>query len=221
MALVNRFDPPPAPPPLPPPLDNAIPIGEGGHPTLTPGGSLGEGLGGYSGSSFYSTPAPTPVTPALNPMTPVKAVKYVSPIKRIAQVIGITLGCAAGAFVGLGIANAIGNWQPPAVCAGGGCIPLPPAPSAPAPTSAPVVANYWLHFSCGVSYKMWDNAYQCQQTIGYGYGVYPAYSSPMTLADCQAIVRRGYGMTAWDGTLGNWCAPTPAATKRPTAGSWW
>jgi hypothetical protein len=230
MALVNKFIPPPPPPPvdppLPPPLDDAIPIGEGGHPTLTIGGPLGEGLGGYSGSSFYSQGVPKPMQ-AL-PMQAPTTLKPVLPkgtggagktLGTIMKTLGITAMTAAGIFAGaVIIPNLVAT---PTTCVLASCIP-PVVPDPPAPV-VPVVpaANIWLHFSCGTSYKMWDNAYQCSQTIGYTYGVYPAYRDPMTLADCQAIVRRGYGMTPWDGSLGNWCAPTPAATKRPTAGSWW
>jgi hypothetical protein len=212
---------PPEPPPLPPPLDNGVPIGEGGHPTLTIGGPLGEGLGGYSGSSFYSqgVPKQPPIqAPRMPKPIPPKTGGAGKTLGTIMKALGITAITAAGAFAGAIIIPNLVNT--PTTCVIANCLP-PVVPVAPV---VPVVpANTYLHFSCGkaahFTYQSAQN--QCAMTIGYAYGVYPAYNTPMTLADCQALVRRHYGMVPWDGTGGDWCSNSPAATRQPTAGSWW
>jgi hypothetical protein len=225
MALENKFDPPPPPPPPPvdppppPPLDDAIPIGEGGHPTLTIGGSLGEGLGGYSGSSFYSqgVPKPTPALPAqapttLKPVLPKGTGGVGKTLGTIMKALGITAVVGGGIFAGaIIIPNLVVT---PTTCVTSNCLP-PVVPVVPIVPTVPT--NTYLHFSCGraaqFTYQSAQN--QCAMTIGYSYGFYPAYNTAMTAADCQALVRRGYGMIPWDGSMGNWCSTSRQATRHP------
>lgn len=207
---------PPEPPPLPPPPDTGVPIGEGGHPTLTVGGALGEGLGGYSGSSFYSQAAPKPgqALPRPNPIAP-KSGGVGKTLGNIVKALGITAMTGAGIFAGAVIIPHL--VATPTTCVTSNCLPpivVPPAPPVPV-----VPVNTYLHFSCGAAaqftYQSAQN--QCAMTIGYAYGFYPAYNTAMTAADCQALLHRQpyYGMQPWDGRMGNWCSTSTHATRHP------
>jgi hypothetical protein len=153
------------PPPPPPPIDPGpmvVPIGDGGHPTLTPGGSLGEALGGYEGSIFPpppqpppppSTPQPAPIQPAKLPKpTP----KHMAWPAKLALSLGIPGLLAGGGFAAY-----------KALCHNGVCTLPTSAPQAstdqttPDPSSAPPPANLPAGFPANLS----DGAYDLQVCI--------------------------------------------------------
>jgi len=84
-----------------------------------------------------------------------------------------------------------------------------PQPKITAPRP-PIAAGYWLHFSCG-------GQAQCEQVMGYAYGVDPGAPNAMTKAACQKLVdTNAMGMTPWiNGPAGTWCQDTPNATTHP------